>query len=185
MRVLFFAVLALIIVGCGGPGGFDGKVSGTELKVSEALLFPAKDGSGKLVGAYVGMANVTGVCDRLKAGRAFKDTTAVLIAMTTLGTDLKATAPTPGDYPVKLPTGAGNAAIATFVKTDSKCMTTIPGGNSNGVSGLVKLSAIKLEAGGSAQGTFDITFGSQNDKTTGSFNATFCDANVFTSTNCE
>lgn len=176
MRLTFTAA-ALTLVACGPGGTFTGKVAGFELPVKDAILVKYTLGESAIAGVV--LTDVPNACATLTSKRNPKNGTSVLMLAGVLGTDLKASLPAAGDYSVTtgIPT-PGKLASALFIKSDATCMNQVAGAQNTAKSGLVKLSAIKVEAGGSAQGSFDLTFGEQNDKTSGSFNAAYCDVNV-------
>ena len=184
MKKLSLVALAVIASGC---NSFNGKVGGTELQVVEALFFPYKE-NGAVTGASVIMSNKPKLCDSLKGNRVPKNSVYMVMSVGRY-TASGAVAPDVGDYTVTSGsvTSPGNYAAAVFASLDANCNSLLNISSSLGQSGLVKVQSYKAEQGGSMSGTFDITFGSQNDKTNGAFTAQFCDltTNFPTAPNCE
>lgn len=184
VRILVAAVLAVGMVGCAGSA--EGKVAGHNLAVADAIFGVQKDSDGKNNILFVVLADKPNLCDSLKANRTPKGATSLSLGMFRIA-DLKLLAPDVGEYTVR--TGAdafsnGNTASPTFSRQDSSCADTISNNAGDGKSGLIKLTNLKAETGGSANGTFDITFGDGNLK--GSFNASYCDlAQLTDNPNCE
>jgi hypothetical protein len=172
------------LVGCAGSA--DGKVAGHSLAVADAIFDTLKE-DGKNVGLIVIMADKPNICDSLKANRQPKGATFMQLTLLRI-TDSEVLAPDVADYTVKEGLGAftskGNNAAVEFVRQDSSCATTISGNAGDGKSGLIKLTNLKAETGGTANATFDITFGDGNLK--GGFNAQYCDlSSLSNSPNCE
>lgn len=175
-RVTLGLVAAVFLSACGGPGYMDGTVAGLNLSVKDAIFALIKDTSGTTQGMYLIMADKPDLCATIKANRQPKSLSGVIFSMiryTDTGTVL---APEVGDYTVinSTPPRGGSYAGAFFGHTDANCTSTIAQAAATGSSGLVKLTSMKAEAGGSASGTFDVTFGT-SDKVKGGFNAAFCD----------
>lgn len=184
MNRLMMAVAALAMVGC--SGSVSGTVGGISLNVSDSIFAILKDNSGKQTGALVFLSDKPKLCESLKANRTAKSATGLLMAISRSNND-GAIAPDVGDYTVidQNPTSAGNFAFAGFSRTDANCENTIARDASQAKSGLIKVTTLKGEANGSANGTFDITFGG-GDKVTGNFNASFCDiSQLQLNPNCE
>lgn len=182
-KLMTAAVLLAGLSGC--PGSVNGTVGGVQLPVSDAIFAVLKD-NGKTVGAAVYLSDKPKLCDSLHANRETKQATSMLFLLSRTTTS-DVLAPDVGDYTV-IEFGraeAGNRTYSFFSRTDANCTNTISSTASGGKSGLVKLTNFKPETGGSANGTFDVTFGA-GDKVTGNFNATFCDiTEVPANPNCE
>ncbi len=185
MNRSLFVVVAALVSAC-GPGSVNGTVSGISMNVADSIFAAIKDNTGRQVGLFVVMADKPNLCDSLKANRQPKSATAMVFAMVRYNAQGEELAPDVGDYTVvEEITAAGSFASASFTRSDANCTNTIAANASGGKSGLIKLSALKAEANGSAQATFDVTFGA-GDKVTGSFNAKYCDiASLGTNPNCE
>ncbi len=185
MRRLMMAVPMLVLAGCAGSA--NGQVGGISLNVSDAIFAILKDNTGKSTAAIVIMADKPKVCDSLKANREPKTSTSLLLTLYRFS-DTDYLAPDVGEYTTvdQNPTSAGSFASAFFTRTDSNCTNTIASSASRGKSGLIKLTNIKGEANGTANATYDITFGA-GDKVTGNFNATYCDISSLPTAdpNCE
>lgn len=183
-RILVAALLAVGMVGCAGSA--DGKVAGHSLAVSDAIFGLLKDNSGKNIGLQVILADKPNLCDTAKANRRPKSATALSFLLVRIG-DTEVLAPDAVDYTVRegfdFFTTKGNNAAVDFEREDSSCASTIGGSAGTGKSGLVKVTNVKAEAGGSANATFDVTFGDGSLK--GSFNATYCDLSAYNNPNCE
>jgi len=80
----------------------------------------------------------------------------------------------------------GTLGVASFSKVDSNCTDTLQDKNTEAQSGLVKASSLNGGWGGSLAATDDPTIGTQNDKVSGGFNASFCDiSKIPLNPNCE
>lgn len=175
MNRLMMAVAALAMVGC--SGSMNGTVGGVSLNVADAIFAVLKDDSGKSFAAIVAMSDKPKMCETLKANREVKSSTLMVMTMFRYNSGASEfLSPDVGEYTVvdSLQTNGGNFGNAGFTRNDSDCRQTVAATASRGKSGLIKLTGIKAETNGNANGTFDITFGA-GDKVTGNFNATFCD----------
>ncbi len=181
---LSLVLLASLVVlsGCFGPGSVSGTVSGISLNVQDAIFFSPKDNAGKTVGLAVLLADKPNLCDTLKANRQPKSSTGLSLVMMNIkvdGSTVTFLSPDVASYTVTTNDAdlakGGLFAQGGFGKNDSSCTSTLTDAASTMKSGLVKLTAIKNEAGGTAEGTFDVSIGSQADKLTGRFTASFCD----------
>lgn len=186
MRRLMMAVSMLVVSGC--AGSVNGQVGGISLAVSDAIFAILKDSSGKSTGALIVMGDKPKICDSLKANREPKSSTGLFLTLYRFS-ETDYLSPDVGEYTTVAPgtqSSAGSFASAFFSRTDSDCRPTIAGNASSGKSGLIKLTNIKGEANGTANATFDITFGA-GDKVTGNFNATYCDISMLPTAdpNCE
>ncbi len=184
-RILVAAVLAVGMVGCAGSA--DGKVAGHNLAVADAIFGTYKGNDGKNLGVQVYLSDKPNLCDSLKANRKQKGATSLSFFLIRIG-DADVLAPDAVDYTVRTGLDAfttkGNNAYAGFDREDSSCASTINDSAGGGKSGLIKVSNVKPEAGGTANATFDVTFGDGSLK--GSFNAQYCDlASLTNNPNCE
>lgn len=186
MKRLLMAVSTLVLAGC--AGSVNGQVGGISLAVSDAIFAILKDGSGKSTAALVVLGDKPKICDSLKANREPKSATALFFTLYRFS-DTDYLSPDVGEYTTVAPgtpSTAGSFASATFSRTDSDCRSTLAANAATGKSGLIKLTNIKGEANGTANATFDVTFGA-GDKVTGNFNATYCDISQLPTAdpNCE
>lgn len=176
MRRLMMVVPMVAVMGC--SGSMSGTVGGVSMNVADAIFAIFKDDSGKSVAALVVLADQPKICDSLKANRIPKGSTSLSLSMYRIGPSptFEFLAPDVGEYTTidTNPNGAGTYAQANFDHSDSNCTNTLSGSASTGKSGLIKLTNIKGETNGTANGTYDITFGA-GDTVKGSFNATYCD----------
>lgn len=181
-RILVAALLMTGLVGCAGSA--EGKVAGHNLAVADAIFGVTKDDDGKNNFLLVAMSDQPNLCDKFKANRRPKGATSLTFVMYRIA-DLKLLAPDQGEYTVTSDAFSnGNKASVTFSREDSSCADTISNNAGNGKSGLIKLTNLKAETGGTANGTFDVTFGDGSLK--GGFNATYCDLSQLTDNpNCE
>ncbi len=177
-----------LLVACGSPGDFKGKVDDRELSVEDAVFLPLKDDAGKTLGVMLYMVDQPDICSTLKANRDPKNTT-VFSALLVRSNGEQVLAPEEGDYTVTnnfLNVGSGNHALAIFGKNDANCDNAVSGDRGIGRSGIINVKELALGSDGAMSGTFDITFGSQGDKVSGSFNAAYCDVNMESfNPNCE
>jgi hypothetical protein len=67
-----------------------------------------------------------------------------------------------------------NYAWPNFWKSDANCYNVVAESRAWGQSGTVDVESIAFTSDGTMTGKFDITFGTQNDRVTGSFNASHC-----------
>ncbi len=188
MRRLMMVVPVVAVMGC--SGSMSGTVGGVSMNVADAIFAIIKDDSGKSVAALVVLADQPKICDSLKANRNPKSATSLVLTMFRVGPSpgFENLAPDVGDYTTigDRPMGAGNYTYANFTHGDSNCTNTLSESASSGKSGLIKVTNIKGETNGAANGTYDITFGA-GDTVKGSFNATYCDLSKLPTTtpNCQ
>ena len=194
-RIAFALAAALLALGCGRAGTFEGEVAGNTLRVEDAVFFAAKDDAGNTAGALLIMADVPDFCGMFKAGHAPKNGTYVAFAVlqTQLsGADLAFLAPDRGSYQVVDPESIvsaqtvprGRFALGGFVKNDANCQSVVDTASAVATSGTVGVEKIEFKKSGSMTGGFDVAFGSQNDGAKGTFNASFCDADFLSSLSC-
>lgn len=177
MRKFLIGLSAILAVGCGGSG-VNGTVVGSTLSVKDTIFALLKNDDGKSVGLLIAMSDQSGNCDKLKANRDPKNATTMLFVLVNRSDSAEPLAPDATDYTIKesvAGTDKGHLGEAYFAKTDANCTNTLQEKNTKGQSGLVKISKLDGSANGAANGTFDITMGTQLDKLTGSFSATYCD----------
>lgn len=178
-RLLAGAVVAMSVA-CGGPGNVSGTVSGTTFTVNDAIFASMKDAqTGAESGALIVLASVADVCTTMKAKKDPKNASAVGVALMHMDAQGKSLPLVAGDYPIldlsTMTSPPSFFASVVFTNTDATCKDMMAEGKSQAASGTVKLTAYDAKAGGKAEGTFDVVVGSQGDKVTGSFGATFCD----------
>lgn len=175
MRLTMAMVSMMAVAGC--AGSVNGQVGGVSLSVADAIFAVLKDDAGKTTAALVILGDKPKLCDSLKANREPRSSTGLFLTMVRYNPDATDfLAPDTGEYTVvdTPQSSGGNFTEATFTRTDSNCTNTLSASASTGRSGLIKLTNIKGETNGSANATFDITFGA-GDKVTGNFNASYCD----------
>lgn len=170
-KVSLLAAAALAVSGC---NSFSGRVAGKDLAVQDALFFNYTL-NGQTIGATVIMADKPRLCDTLKANRIPKNANFVAFTLFRV-TNTGVVPPDQGDYTVttSLNPSAGNFAYAQFNSLDANCNQTLPDTSNQGQSGIIKVSNYRPQEGGGMSGSFDITFGSQGDKTSGAYNAQWC-----------
>jgi hypothetical protein len=168
---------AALLAACGGPGNFDGTVSANSLVVKDAVFYVLTSSSSPGNTVAVVLSDLDNLCQLFKENRSPKSGSALILGMAqhnngTLQDVL------PGEFSVvQISSANPPAKFATgrFSKTDADCNSVLAQGQGEGNSGKVTLDSFDPKAGGTAKGTFDITFGSQSDKGKGSFDAEFCD----------
>lgn len=191
MRGMALACGVAALVGCGsGPGSFKGSVDDKELSVADAIFIPLRDDDGATVGASLLMSDAADLCATLKAGRKPKSATYFVADIYSINAQRDFLAPDVNDYTVTMDNTlrAGKYAFAAFTKFDANCTETVDYDTEGyGKSGIVKVTTLENVKDGIMKGTFDITFGDQADKVTGSFSADFCDAGEvdFSQLSCE
>jgi len=194
-RIVLVSTVVLLSLGCGGPGSFDGKVVGNELNVDDAVFLALNDWAGNRAAAVLVMADFPDMCGKFKASREPKNATYVVFAVFRTqgsGTDPIFRSPDKGTYTVVDfqavggPTAPlGNFAFAYFKKNDANCRNVIDDERALAKSGKIDVEKIEFKNDGSMTGKFDVTFGPQNDKVKGSFDASFCDALLGDVLSCE
>jgi hypothetical protein len=182
------SLLAAACLAASGCSSFNGRVAGKELAVQDALFFNYLF-NGQTVGATIILVDKPRVCDSLKANRVPKNANFAALTLFRVTSSGSVVPPDTGDYTVTTnvaPT-VGNFAYGQFNALDANCNQTLPDTANQGTSGLVKVNSYKPSEGGGMTGTFDITWGAQNDKSTGTFNATYCNltTNFPSNANCE
>ncbi len=182
------SLLAAVAIAVSGCNSFNGRVAGKELAVQDALFFNYLI-NGQTVGATIILADRPRVCDSLKANRIPKNSNFAAITTFRVTSNGSIVPPDTGDYTVTtvLTPSAGNFAYGQFNALDANCNQTLPDTSNQATSGLVKVTSYRPSEGGGMAGTFDITWGSQSDKSTGGFNATYCNlsTNFPSNPNCE
>jgi len=167
-------VAALALAGCGGPGSFQGTVDGLTLAVKDSLFLAYNPGGDQLALLVLLMTDKPGLCEAMKAGNIFSNTTYFQAALGDSLSDPSALPP-PGDFIVT--NGFAPPArftFATVFRTDASC--GLPA-SVDGHDGTVSVRQYRAQSGGSMTGTFDATFGTFEPAghATGDFNADFCD----------
>jgi hypothetical protein len=186
-RITLTLIAALAASSCGGPGHMDGTVAGANLTVRDAIFSLVRGSSGDLQGVFLFMGDKPDLCAALKANRQPKSLTGLSLSLVRYSDMAAVLSPDSGEYTIitSAPPRGGRYASAMFSRSDVNCTPTIAPASGGVTSGLVKVESLKAEPGGSAVGTFDLTFGG-GDKATGSFNATFCDAtSTMSNARCE
>lgn len=132
------------------------------------------------------MSDTENLCANLKANRLPKNQTLLTIYLDRRNGDDEQVAADVGEYTVGSSSKSLQFLALAYVTTsDSKCAPTGLWDNRFGQSGLVKVQELSAKPNGRMTGTFDITFGTQKDKTKGSFSATFCDIPSDMTPSCE
>lgn len=201
-KKLLLLLSALSLLGCGPMNSLEGGVGGFTLAPKDAV-FANLYSDGKITATYLFMADKENLCATLKANRRPKNATALQLFFGRRNGDGVILAPDVGEYPVgnvlppnsgfdlpgqaqpggtstlspprAIATGLSAYAAGVFNKTDANCKGILADNNSVTQSGVVKIQEFSAQTNGRLTGTFDITFGTQKDKTKGSFSATYCD----------
>lgn len=184
-------VVALSLMGafaCGNGGTFNGTVSGNSLSVKDAV-FSVTRVDGKIQYSNLILADAPNLCTSLRANRNPKSVTVFAASFVRSNVAGEVLATDVGDYTVVTTyslEGGTRSSIAAFFKTDANCTTINTEEQGAGKSGIIKISEYNPSTEGKMSGTFDITFGEQNDKVSGSFSADYCDVPTFaTEASCE
>lgn len=191
VRIGLASALLLLTLGCGGPGSFNGEVTGIKLAVNDAAFVPVRTDTGEIWGTALVLTDVADLCADMKALRDRKNAT--YLSFSVFRTNGSSSgwpflSPDKGTYTVidgnatSLPT---NFAYSEFWKNDANCQNVVASDRSDGRSGTVDVESIAFQSDGSMTGKFDVTFGVQADKVTGTFNASYCDPPTATTFNCE
>jgi len=187
-RLLTTLTVACLAAACGpstGSSTFVGTVGGAALSVKESFFSPLRSSNGTVNGLGVVLGDQTGLCTQLKSNRTIKNMTYTIIFLANVNANLVTTAPSgPGEFVVMTGQGglpAGNDAQSFFAKLDGTCKNTLTAEQTVGQSGLVKVTSLTASTGGSVRGSFDITYGTQKDKTSGTLDAPFCELPIMTS----
>ena len=192
MRIALFVVgISSALFACGGPGSFDGTVSGVTLKPKETIFIRQPfqlSLPGQTVPVTFGdaigvlMSDQKGICDRLKNNTAVPGGVGLAIGLAVTQGGLSVSSDlTTGSYrlinPIvdafSTPPQGTRLMYPVFDKLDDNCQGTLKT-NGQASGGTVKVES--FEAGKTLTGTFDLTFGGGDGK--GDFNATFCDYEV-------
>jgi hypothetical protein len=143
------------------------------------------------MGATLALTDTADICADEKAGRERQNATYALISVfRTTGSAGGWTflSPDRATYTVVIDSNQApppNFATTLFWKNDANCNNVVADPYSWGQSGTVDVESIAFKPDGSMTGKFDITFGSQLDKVTGTFNASYCDVQNTSSHSCE
>lgn len=186
-RILVAVTAVAALSGCVG-NSFNGTVLGNSLSVADAVFALLRDGTGKSQGLSVILSDKANICSTLKANRVPKAASGLGMTLFSVNAAGELLAPDKGDYTVitATPTSAGKYTWGSFSKTDSNCTGILTDAQTEARSGIIKVTDFKAETGGTLTGTFDITFGGQGDKVTGTIAATYCDLTTLPQTpNCE
>lgn len=186
-RILVAVMVVAGLSGCIG-NSFNGTVLGNNLPVADAVFALLRDGTGKSLGLSVILSDKANICSTLKANRVPKSASGLGMTLFSVNAAGELLAPDKGDYTVISvdPTSPGKYTWGSFSKTDGNCTPILTAAQTEAKSGLFKVTDFKAETGGMLTGTFDITFGGQGDKVTGTVAATYCDLTTLPQTpNCE
>lgn len=173
-RVRSLLLLSAAVLGCGGPGSFQGKVEGFTLApVADAIFM---EGVGGVPGLTLFLSESPELCDRAKRNAVASRSSSLKVVLTYMEGDA-AVAPEAGSYAV----GAisGKMAGVVFVPHNEKCESAILADKSAARTGLVEVE--KYEPGTRLIGRFDARLGQQEDEISGSFEAHFCEVPTFAS----
>jgi hypothetical protein len=168
---------AALLAACGGPGHFDGTVSAHSLAVREAVFYVLTEPNTPGNTVAVVMSDLENLCQMFKDNRSPKSGSALILGMAQHASGTLENVQ-PGEFSIVQISAANppaKFATARFAKSDASCNSVLLQGQGEGNSGKVTLDSYEAKAGGTARGSFDITFGSQSDKGKGSFEAQFCD----------
>jgi hypothetical protein len=157
----------LIIAACGSsPNAVDGSVRGQSLHANAAAMIRLPTQYGPVLSVF--LSDRSDICAALQGNGRIKSTTTLILSVARVSGQQFVTA-TEGSYSI---TGTEDwLAGAKFTQFDGNCRGTI-GASPVATDGQVKLTQVQVIAGGSAEGTFDLTLGSE--KLTGRFDATDC-----------
>lgn len=175
------ATLLLAVAAACGPSGpgitWNGTVGGFALQAQEAFVTPLVGNDGQVRSAALTVTDRAGLCGQLKANRQPKGMTYAVLVLAQVDAVGNGFAPVAGDYTVFAPSAQlpqGNVSQGFFAALDERCANKLATDTSTFVSGLVRLSTVRLDANGRARGTFDATVGTQQDRVTGSFDVPVC-----------
>jgi len=180
-RDLVFVAMALSACG----GSMEGAVGGITMDVADGAFVLHKDPAGRADGLTVLLSDHLSVCDSIKTNTNRRSSNTLVLVFARVAEDGHLLSPAPGDHAVAptRPAETGVYAGAFFSNFDSGCVRTLANKTATGESGLVKLEALNRQ--GTANGTFDITFGA-GDRVTGRFAAPLCEAEFPTGpANCD
>jgi hypothetical protein len=169
----------------GGPGNFSGRVDGNPLTVRSAALMKVPDTVPGNIGGYtvaVVLSDQNNVCQLLQNNEVVRDSAEFgFLAGTTNASGKWSAQVSAGTFNVEdvitlfdqSSLMSQNVAYALYEQLDSNCNPTSPGLSNWGTGGSITFNALDAVAGGSAQGSYSVTFGS-GDQATGNFHANFC-----------
>ena len=177
LRVSCVIALALSLFACGGPATVTGTVAGNSFTIQDAVVVSVSSSGSSNTGAVISMTSAANACQNIKDKIRPKGASGVVFVLVRLDANANPLPIIAGDYQVNSePSGAGMWALGAVGKDDDACKSTIPEGQSNATSGKVTVTSVDFSTGGVTAGTFDLTIGSQADKISGSFSATFCES---------
>lgn len=176
LKKLMIATTLCLLTACGG-NSMTGTVRGTSLAPKEAI-FTTLSVMGTNPMLVMFMADQQGLCEKLKANQNPKNMTALMFMMAVKNASGALDPLKTGKYTIaESATATGNIAAVAFDKQDESCTSTL-GGSVSATTGTVDLTSYNVSSGGSgssgsAAGTFDVNFGT--DQATGSFSASYCE----------
>lgn len=189
-RVLLMACLALSAAACGGGGSMNGKVDGHSLAVGDTLFAIGPSLYSNTVQAlWIIMSSTGNTCDDIAANKTHKNMSELALTVFMVppsgGTP---SPPSPAAYPAQsvesittldAPAASTPVAWAAFSMTDGTCQQVYQGAAGSKVGatgGTVDVKSFNAVSGGVATGTYKLVMGSQGDKISGDFAATYCPA---------
>lgn len=174
MRATSWVLCVVVFSGCGGPGSFAGKVGGHALEVRDALFFPlagAPDGTAvRLV-----LGDREGLCQSLASSQEAPLSSGLVLTLFKVDGAGGAVPLATGEYRGSTTVQAeGGYAFGAFRRTDEACEQVLEPANAEVVGGRVSLDRLELGETGRLVGSFDLTFGAQSERASGSFDAKAC-----------
>ena len=191
MRASLAVVGLVALSACGNPGSFSGKVSGQTLNVKSSafasvsnIALPGQTAAlGTIEGAAVILSSVKDICADVTAKQEHRSQGYLILGIGKAGAGNGSI--TTGSYPVvdtSDESSVVNKAISGFGfgnldVEDGSCNNTLKASSAGtATSGSIALNGITTGSSGSADGTFQLSMGPQNDPISGSFSANYCPA---------
>lgn len=174
-RHLLLALLIPLVAAC-VPGAMQGTIDGETLVVRSAVFVESAHPTWGVFRTII-LSDAPGLCAHL-ASHGFNPSNSKSL-------EFQFTRKYDDGHPVELDAGdyeikgqSSRTASAWFSKLDSECYDQILSADGTATKGSISIDSIDLGTGGHARGSFDLTFGPNEDVVTGSFNAVHCKADL-------
>jgi hypothetical protein len=171
------AALAVLAAACSPSGYLTGNIEGDAFVVRDAVFVPVRSPGGPVFNGALLMSDTTDLCKTLRRGRV--PSSSMMLAMSVWSlTSNGPRQPIEGDYQVisgKLDS-LGNIAFGTALEADSACASRKAAENLVLTGGHLSFESLDTGLDGRAEGSIDITVGTQRDRLRGRFNAEICEA---------
>lgn len=162
-----------------------GTLNGAALELTDSISVNTYQ-QGALTGRTIVLTNKTGACQTESAGLIAKEQTRIFLFLfrnrsNSYSSGSVGLAPDAGKYSFEnavSETGESRWVFAVIEKTDANCQNTLSSNSTLLRSGYVNVTEISDGSGGIIKGNFDLTFGDQKDRLTGTFESPLCDVDL-------